>query len=76
VATAAEGFPTTPSVSWRVRAVAFVIGLVLLGLAIHTVVLSVRWVGTTFPGFMVLDNRVVVDRAPGVDGERWDSARR
>jgi signal transduction histidine kinase len=38
---------------------AFAIGLVLLALAIHTVVLSLRWVGTTFPGFMVLDNRVV-----------------
>jgi signal transduction histidine kinase len=39
--------------------VAFAIGLVLLALAVHTVVLSLRWVGGTFPGFMVLDNRVV-----------------
>jgi len=71
VVTAAEGFPTTPSVSWRVRAVAFVIGLVLFGLAVHTTVLSLRWVGTTFPGFMVLDNRVVAS----IGLPRWTGSR-
>jgi signal transduction histidine kinase len=59
VATAAQGFPTTPTVSWRVRAVAFVVGLVLLALAVHTVVLSARWIGAPFPGFLLLNNRVV-----------------
>jgi signal transduction histidine kinase len=55
----AEGFPTTPRVPTRFRVAAILIGLGLLGLAMHAIVLSLPWIGTTFPGFMVLDNRVV-----------------
>jgi signal transduction histidine kinase len=55
----AEGFPTTPRVPTRFRVAAILIGLALLGLALHAIVLSLPWIGTTFPGFMVLDNRVV-----------------
>ena len=55
----AEGFPTTPRVPTRVRVGAILIGLTLLALALHAVVLSRPSIGRTFPGFMVLDNRVV-----------------
>ncbi|HWP67189.1 MAG TPA: ATP-binding protein [Candidatus Limnocylindria bacterium] len=76
MATAAEGFPATPSVSWRVRAVALVIGLVLLALAVHTIALSLRWVGATFPGFLLLDNRVVASIGlPRWSGSQVDGLR-
>jgi signal transduction histidine kinase len=42
-----------------VRAGAIVIGLVAVALATRTTITSAAWVGRTFPGFMVLDNRVV-----------------
>jgi len=76
VQTPAEGFPTSPSVSWRVRALAVGLGLVLVSLATHTVVLSLRWVGRTFPGFVLIDNRVVASIGlPNWSGSRVDGLR-
>jgi hypothetical protein len=55
----AQGFPSGPRVSRGVRLAAVLIGVAMLGLATHAVVLSLPWIGRVFPGFMVLDNRVV-----------------
>src|SRR5262245_38626236 len=55
----ADVFPTTPRASSAVRASAVVLGLVSAFLAIRTTLTSTAWVGRPFPGFMVLDNRVI-----------------
>src|SRR5881628_31111 len=52
-------FPTTPRASLRVRLGAIAIGLAALLLAARTTLTSAGWVGRVFPGFMLLDNRVV-----------------
>jgi signal transduction histidine kinase len=63
----AEGFPTTPRASRAVRTGAIAIGLLAIGLATRTTLTSTAWVGKTFPGFLVLDNRVVASISLG----RW-----
>jgi len=56
----AQGFPSGPRVTRGVRIVAVLIGVSMLALATHAVVLSLSaWRDRVFPGFMVLDNRVV-----------------
>ena len=55
----ADVFPTTPRASSAVRATAVALGLVAALLAIRTTLTSTAWVGRPFPGFMVLDNRVI-----------------
>jgi len=56
----AQGFPSGPRVSRRVRIAAALIGVSYLAIATHAVVLSLSaWRDRVFPGFMVLDNRVV-----------------
>ena len=54
-----ETFPTTPRAPTAVRVGAIVIGLAALLLATRTTITSSRWVGRVFPGFLLLDNRVV-----------------
>jgi signal transduction histidine kinase len=54
-----EGYPTTPRPPRAVRAGAAAIGLAAIGLAAYTTLASATWVGRPFPGFLLLDNRVV-----------------
>jgi signal transduction histidine kinase len=54
-----ESFPTTPRAPRAVRAAALAIALVAVALATRTTITSTAWVGRTFPGFVLLDNRVV-----------------
>jgi len=54
-----EGFPTTPRASTKVRLGAIAIALLGLALAKRTTVTSLGWVGRVFPGFVLLDNRVI-----------------
>jgi signal transduction histidine kinase len=55
----AENFPATPRAPIAVRLGALLIGLAAVALATRTTVTSLSWIGRTFPGFMVLDNRVI-----------------
>src|SRR5262245_51384636 len=55
----ADVFPTTPRASSAVRASAVALGLVAALLAIRTTLTSTAWVERPFPGFMLLDNRVI-----------------
>src|SRR5262245_50975830 len=55
----ADAFPTTPHASRAVRAGAVALGLAAILLATRTTITSGAWVGQPFPGFMLLDNRVV-----------------
>jgi signal transduction histidine kinase len=55
----ADVFPTTPRASSAVRASAVALGLVAVLLATRTTLTSTAWMGRPFPGFMVLDNRVI-----------------
>ena len=55
----AERFPTTPRAPLAVRIAAVLLTLAAALLAARTIVTSARWVGRVFPGFMLLDNRVV-----------------
>ena len=54
-----ESFPSTPRAPVAVRAGAVVIAVIGLAIAARTTTTSLRWVDRTFPGFMLLDNRVV-----------------
>src|SRR5437016_9124940 len=54
-----EGFPTTPRAPTAVRLGALAIAVAVIALASRTTITSVGWIGLTFPGFMLLDNRVV-----------------
>src|SRR4029077_11155564 len=55
----AEAFPTTPRAPTVVRLSAIVIGLIGVALATRCTITSTRWVGRTFPGFLLLDNRII-----------------
>ncbi len=55
----ADAFPTTTRAPRAVRLGAIAIGLVAVALATRCTVTSARWVGRSFPGFMLLDNRVI-----------------
>src|SRR5262245_9841313 len=84
----ADAFPSTPRASNAVRAGAIAMGLATVLLATRTSITSSAWVGREFPGFMLLDNRVIasVGLAPwsrpdlyqsevvAVNGERVRSA--
>jgi signal transduction histidine kinase len=54
-----ERFPTTPRAPRAVRLGAIAIGLLAVALATRTTITSAAWVGRVFPGFLILDNRVV-----------------
>ncbi|TMB18624.1 MAG: GAF domain-containing protein [Deltaproteobacteria bacterium] len=55
----AETFPSTPRATTTVRLCAVAIGLAGVVLATRTTLTSSAWVGRTFPGFLLLVNRVV-----------------
>ena len=54
-----EDFPSTPRAPAAVRLCAIAIGLVAVVLATRCTITSAAWVGRVFPGFLLLDNRVV-----------------
>src|SRR5262245_53735804 len=65
-----ESFPRTPRAPRAVQAVATILVLVAVVLATRTTITSLDWVGTVFPGFMLLDNRVVAS----VGLARWSGS--
>jgi signal transduction histidine kinase len=54
-----ETFPTTPRAPRAIRLGAIAIGLTAVALGARTTITSTAWIGRVFPGFMLLDNRVV-----------------
>jgi signal transduction histidine kinase len=54
-----ETFPTTPRAPSSVRLGAILLGLAAIVLASQTTITSIAWIGRVFPGFVLLDNRVV-----------------
>src|SRR5438128_2937805 len=54
-----ETFLPTPRESTAVRLGAIAIGLAAIVLATRTTITSSAWVGRVFPGFVLLDNRVI-----------------
>ena len=54
-----NAFPTTPRAARAVRIAATAIALAALALATRTTLTSTDWIGRVFPGFVLLDNRVV-----------------
>src|SRR5207245_3601170 len=66
----AENFPSTPRASTTVRLCAVVIGLAGVVLATRTTLTSSAWVGRTFPGFLLLVNRVV----PSIGLAHWSGS--
>jgi len=65
-----ESFPTTPRAPVTVRLCAVVIGLVGIVLATRTTLTSSAWVDRTFPGFLLLVNRVV----PSIGLAHWSGS--
>jgi len=66
-----EDFPTTPRAPAAVRLGAIAIGLVAVVLATRCTITSAAWVGRVFPGFLLLDNRVVASASlAGWSGSR------
>src|SRR6185369_9773506 len=54
-----RSIPTTLQTRTFVRVVALVIALAGCGIAFRTTMTSLAWIDRVFPGFMLLDNRVV-----------------
>ena len=54
-----ETFPTTPRASRGVRAAVLLLGVAGIALAAQTTLTSLQWIGRVFPGFVLLDNRVI-----------------
>jgi signal transduction histidine kinase len=54
-----ESFPSTPRAPSVIRLGAVAIGVAAMVLATHTTVRSLDWIGRPFPGFVLIDNRVV-----------------
>src|SRR3989442_8143015 len=54
-----ESFPITHRASRVAGVGAIAMGLGAMVLATRTTVTSTAWIGTVFPGFMLLDNRVI-----------------
>src|SRR5688572_16231481 len=65
-----EAFPSTPRAPGWVRASAVLMGLAGLVVATRVTLTSVRWIGRTFPGFFLLENRVV----PSVGLAHWSGS--
>jgi signal transduction histidine kinase len=66
-----DSFPTTPRASRVVRLFAIAIGVAGVALATRTTISSSQWVGRPFPGFVVLDNRVIASVGLG----HWSESR-
>src|SRR5262249_37186171 len=63
-------FPTAPRAPFAVRIAAIGITAVAVALATRTTITSWRWTGQSFPGFMVLANRVV----PSIALANWSGS--
>ena len=55
----AESFPTTPHARAATRVTALLIGLAAIAVATRTTITSREWIGRPFPGFVLIDNRVI-----------------
>src|SRR5262249_3575442 len=62
-----ESFPSTPRAPTWVRLCAVAIGLLGIVVATRTTLTSAAWIGRTFPGFLLLPNRVV----PSIGLANW-----
>jgi signal transduction histidine kinase len=71
VADGPETFPTTPRASRGVRAAVLLLGVAGIALAAQTTVTSLQWIGRVFPGFVLLDNRVIASVGLG----QWNGSR-
>jgi signal transduction histidine kinase len=60
-------FPTTPRAPGAVRLGAIVIGLAAVALGTWATIGSLRWIDRVFPGFLLLDNRVIAS----IDLPHW-----
>jgi len=65
-----ESFPRTPRAPRAVQAVATTLVVVAVVLATRATITSLDWVGTVFPGFVLLDNGVVAS----VGLARWSGS--
>ena len=65
-----ESFPSTPRAPTSVRLCAVAIGLVGIVLATRTTLTSTGWIGRTFPGFLLLPNRVI----PSIGLANWSGS--
>jgi len=65
-----ETFPSTPRTPTTIRLCAVAIGLAGVALATRTTLTSSAWVGRTFPGFLLLVNRVV----PSIGLAHWSGS--
>jgi len=54
-----DTFATTPRAPRAIRLLAILIGVGAVALATHATITSTQWIHRVFPGFMVLDNRVI-----------------
>src|SRR5439155_800530 len=54
-----ETFPTSPRAPSSIRLGAILLALAAIVLASRTTITSLAWIGRVFPGFVLLDNRVV-----------------
>ena len=65
----AQQFPIAPGTPRGVGVVATAIVLVTIAIAIRTTLTSLAWIGRVFPGFVLLDNRVIASVGlPGWSG--------
>jgi signal transduction histidine kinase len=65
-----ESFPSAPRAPTSVRLCAVAIGLVGIVLATRTTLTSTAWIGRTFPGFLLMSNRVV----PSIGLANWSGS--
>jgi signal transduction histidine kinase len=66
-----ETFPSTPRASRSVRAAVVLVGVAAIALATPTTLTSLQWIGRVFPGFVLLDNRVIASVGLG----HWTGSR-
>jgi signal transduction histidine kinase len=66
-----ETFPSTPRASRGVRIAVVLLGVAGIALAMQTTLSSLQWIGRVFPGFVLLDNRVIASVGLG----HWTGSR-
>jgi len=66
-----ETFPSTPRASRGVRIAVVLLGVAGIALATQTTLSSLQWIGRVFPGFVLLDNRVIASVGLG----HWTGSR-
>src|SRR6185369_5251532 len=66
-----QAFPSTPRAPRAIRLGAIAIGVIGLSVVTRTTITSSAWIGRTFPGFVLLDNRVIASVGLG----HWTGSR-